>query len=416
LIKSRPGATLLPGGNRMADDSRPKIEGLTVDYVARARALVPLLDAAAPRIEETRAFPPDVLGALHEAGMFRLLLPRAFGGAELDLPRFVRVVEILASGDASVAWCVGQGGGCATAAAYLPAAIAREVFATPQSVMSWGPPAGPAKALAVDGGYRLSGTWSFASGSPHCAWLGATQCQITEPDGSLRKDPRTGQPARRVMLFPKSSAAMAGVWDVMGLKGTGSDNYTLDNLFIPAPYSFTIDSDTDRHEPGSLYRFMTLSLYGYAFAGAAIGIARAMLDGFVRLASEKVPYRFSTKLRENSTVQGQIGLADARLRAARLFLMTPLDEVWASVAASGMPPTLDQRLTLRLATTHAIREAKDVVATIYEYAGSSAIFEKGPFERRFRDIHAMTQHMQARFTNYETVGMALLGLDPPPFI
>jgi alkylation response protein AidB-like acyl-CoA dehydrogenase len=202
----------------------------------------------------------------------------------------------------------------------------------------------------------------------------------------------------------------------MGLKGTGSDNYTLDDLFIPDAYSFTIDSDADRRESGPLYRFMTLSLYGYAFAGAAVGIARAALDAFVRLASAKVPYRFSTTLRENATVQGQIGLAEAKLRAARLFLMTPLDEIWASVAASGAPPTLDQRLILRLATTHVIREAKDVVAMVYEHAGSSAIFEKGPFERRFRDIHAMTQHMQARFTNYETVGMALLGLTPPPFI
>jgi indole-3-acetate monooxygenase len=400
----------------MADDSPKQGPGVAVDYRARACALVPLLDAAGPRIEASRAFPPDVLAALHDAGMFRLLLPRSVGGAELDLPSFVRVVEILASGDASVAWCVAQGGGCATAAAYVAPEVAREIFGAPQAVMSWGPPAGPAKALAAEGGYRLSGTWSFASGSPHCAWLGATQCQITEPDGSLRKDPKTGQPARRAMLFPKANAKMADMWEVMGLKGTGSDNYTLDNVFIPDAYSFTIDSAADRRETGPLYRFMTLSLYGYAFAGAAVGIARAALDAFVRLAGSKVPYRFSTTLRENATVQGQIALAEARLRAARLFLMTPLDESWAAVVASGAPPTLEQRLTLRLATTHVIREAKDVVATIYEYAGSSAIFEKGPFERRFRDIHAMTQHMQARFTNYETVGMALLGLTPPPFI
>jgi alkylation response protein AidB-like acyl-CoA dehydrogenase len=401
----------------MAEDGLRQSTGVAVDYLARARALVPLLEEAAPRIEAACAVPPDVLAALHDAGMFRLLLPRSLAGAELDLPSFVRVVEILAPGDASVAWCVAQGGGCATAAAYLPPEVAREIFGTPQSVMSWGPPAaGPALSKAVEGGYRLTGTWSFASGSPHCAWLGATQCQITEADGSLRKDPKTGQPARRVMLFPKASATMADMWEVMGLKGTGSDNYALDDLFIPDAYSFTIDSADDRREPGPLYRFMTLSLYGYAFAGAAVGIARAALDAFVRLASSKVPYRFSTTLRENATVQGQIGLAEARLRAARLFLMTPLDEIWESVVASGAPPTLEQRLTLRLATTHVIREAKDVVAMIYEYAGSSAIFEKGPFERRFRDIHAMTQHMQARFTNYETVGMALLGLTPPPFI
>jgi alkylation response protein AidB-like acyl-CoA dehydrogenase len=390
----------------MADDSR-----IGVDYLARARALVPLIEAAAPRIESARAFPPDVLAALHDAGMFRLLLPRSLGGAELDLPSFVRVVEILAGGDASIAWCVAQGGGCAMGAAYLAPEIAREIYGPPKAVMCWGPPAaGPAKALAVAGGYRLTGTWSFASGSPHCDWLGATQCEITEPDGSLRKDPRTGQPARRVMLFPKARAKMAGMWEVMGLKGTGSDNYVLDDLFIPDAYSFTIDSAADRREPGPLYRFMTLSLYGYAFAGAAVGIARAALDGFVRLASTKVPYRFSTKLRENATVQGQIGLADARLRAARLFLMTPLDEIWASVVASGAPPSLEQRLTLRLATTHVIREAKDVVAMIYEYAGSSAIFEKGPFERRFRDIHAVSQQLQGRQQHFETVGQYLLGL------
>ena len=395
----------------MADDGR-----VTVDYLARARALVPLLEAAGPRIEAARGFPADVLAALHDAGMFRLLLPRSLGGAELDLPSFVRVIEILAAGDASVAWCVGQGGGCATAAAYLAPDIAREIFGDRQAVMSWGPPAGPVKAVAAPGGYRLTGTWSFVSGSPHCDWLGATQCQVVEADGSFRRDPKTGQPARRVMLFPKASARMADMWEVMGLKGTGSDNYTLDDLFVPEAYSFAIDGPADRREPGPLYRFMTLSLYGYAFAGAAVGIARAMLDGFVRLASAKVPYRFSTTLRENATVQGQIGLADARLRAARLFIMTPLDEIWAAVVASGAPPSLEQRLTLRLASTHVIREAKDVAAMIYEHAGSSAIFEKGPFERRFRDIHAMTQHMQARFTNYETVGMALLGLTPPPFI
>jgi alkylation response protein AidB-like acyl-CoA dehydrogenase len=412
LIKSQAGATLEPGGIRMAEDGR-----IAVDYLARARALVPLIEAASPRIEEARAFPPDVLAALHEAHMFRLLLPRSVGGVELDLPSFVRIIEILAGGDASVAWCVAQGGGCAMGAAYVAPEIAGEIYGAPRAVVSWGPPtSGPAKALAVPGGYRLTGTWSFASGSPHCDWLGATQCEITEPDGSKRMDQRTGQPARRVMLFPKSRAKMANIWDVMGLKGTGSDNYALDDLFIPDAYSFTIDSAADRREQGPLYRFMTLSLYGYAFAAGAVGIARAALDAFARLASGKVPYRFSTTLRENPTVQGQIGLAEARLRAARLFLMVPLDEIWASVVASGAPPTLEQRLTLRLATTHVIREAKDVVAMVYEYAGSSAIFEKGPFERRFRDIHAMTQHMQARFTNYETVGMALLGLTPPPFI
>ena len=386
------------------------------DYLARARTLAPLLEAASPRIEAARRFPPDVLRALLDAGMFRLLLPKTYGGAELDLPTFVRVVEILAAADASTAWCVAQGGGCAMAAAYLAPPVAREIYGAPDAVVSWGPPIGPAKALATEGGYRLTGTWSFGSGSPHCAWLGATQCIVTEPDGTPRLDPRTKQPARRVMLFPKSDARIGDAWYVIGLKGTGSDNYSLDDLFVPEAHSFVLDSPAERRESGPLYRFMTLSLYGYAFAGAAVGIARAAMDGFVRLASEKVPYRFSGTLRQNPTVQGQIGLAEARLRAARLFLMDAIDTAWAAVTRDRTDPTLEQRLALRLASTHVIREAKDVVAMIYEYAGSSAIFEAGPFERRFRDIHAMTQHMQARFTNYETVGAALLGLTPPPFI
>lgn len=396
----------------MAEDAT-----VAIDYLARARALAPLIEAAASRIESARQFPQDVLAALHRAGMFRLLLPRSLGGAELDLPSFVRIAEILGAADASVAWCVAQGGGCATAAAYLVPAVACDIFGDAHSVMSWGPPLGPApRALAVAGGYRLTGAWQFASGSPHCNWLGATNCQVYEADGTPRVDAAGAPVARRVMLFPKASATIADVWDVIGLKGTGSDNYTVSALVVPEAYTFVMDSPADRRETGPLYRFSTLSLYGYAFAGAALGIARATLDAFTRLAGAKVPYRFTVALRENATVQSQVAIAEARLRAARLLLMTALDEIWAAVAGGGIAPTLDHRLTLRLATTHVIREAKDVVATIYEFAGSTAIFAESPFERRFRDIHAMTQHMQARFSNYETVGQALLGLTPPPFI
>ncbi len=398
-------------------DQGPQDRAGAVDYLARARELAPLIEVAAPRIEAARRFPADVLDALFAAGMFRLLLPRSYGGAEIGLPLFVRICEVLGAADASVAWCVAQGGGCATAAAYLAPEVARDVFGDPRAVLSWGPPgSSPGKALVVPGGYRLTGAWSFASGSPHCTWLGSTQCPVFEADGKPQLDAKTGRPSRRVMMFPKASATITDVWDVIGLKGTGSDNYSVTDLFVPAAYTFTIDDPADRRETGTLYHFSTLGLYGYAFAGAAIGIARAALDGFVQLASSKVPYRFTATLRENARVQSEIALADARLRSARLFLMTSLDEIWDAAAQRGGDPTLDERLTLRLATTHVIRECKDVVATIYEFAGSSALFAEAPFERRFRDIHAMTQHMQARWTNYETVGQALLGLTPAPFV
>ena len=393
----------------MADDT-----SAAVDDLARAKELTPLLAAASPRIEAGRQFPGDVVAALHRAGMFRLLLPRSLGGAELDLPRFVRIIELLGGADASVGWCVAQGGGCAMAAAYLAPEVARDIFGAPDAVMAWGPPLAKSQTLTVPGGYRLTGTWQFASGSPHSRWLGATHCIVTDTQGKPRLDAH-GQPERRVMIFPKEQAEIGDAWYVIGLKGTGSDNYAVQDLFVPEAYSFVMDSPADRRETGTLYRFSTLSVYGYAFAGLALGIARAAFDGFVTLASAKVPYRFTTTLRENPTVQAQMAIAEARLRSARLFLMSALDEAWADTKRSG-EPSLDHRLALRLASTHAMREAKDVVATIYEYAGSSAIFEAAPFERRFRDIHALTQHMQARFTNYETVGMALLGLTPPPFI
>jgi len=385
-------------------------------FVARARALGPLLEAAAPRIERERRFPPDVMDALVKAELFRIALPKSRGGAELDLPGFVAVVEELARADASVAWCVAQGGGCAMAAAYLAPEIAREVYDARDAVVAWGPPLGAgSKAIAVERGYRLTGTWQFASGSPHAAWIGATNCEVYEPDGRPRLDAKGAPVTRRVMLVPKSSVTMIDTWDVMGLKGTGSDNYAVKDLFVPEAYSFVMDSPADRREPGPLYRYPILSLYGYVFAGAALGIARACLDALIRLASEKVPFRATGKLRESATMQLQTALAEARLRAARLLLWDALERSWRDVTASG-ELALDHRLSLRLASTHVIREAKDVVCVIWEFAGATAIFAENPFERRFRDIHAMTQHMQARFSNYETVGQALLGLNPGPFI
>jgi len=240
--------------------------------------------------------------------------------------------------------------------------VAREIFADPHCVMAWGPPigAGP-RALAVTGGHRLTGTWQFASGLPHATWLGATNCQIFERDGAPRLDVKGAAVPRRVMLFPKASAAITDVWKVIGLKATGSDNDAVTDLFVPNAYSFVMDNPADRREAGPFYRFSTLSLYGYAFAGVALGIARAALDAFIHLAREKVPFRFSAALRENATVQSQVAIADAGLRSAQLFLMHALEEILDSVVRTG-GLTLDQRLTLRLATTHTIREATDHVA------------------------------------------------------
>lgn len=375
----------------------------------RARAVAPLIAAAAPRIEAERALPPDVLAALHEARLFRMLLPRSIGGDEVMPADFFAAIESLAAADASAAWCVGQGAGCGMSAAYLAPEAARAVFGGADAVLAWGPLGRDARAVIVDGGFRVSGTWHFASGSRHANWLGA-HCIVYSADGQPQRDDE-GKPIERTMLFPKARATVTDNWQVMGLKGTGSDSYSVTDLFVPSAYAFSRDTAADRRETGALYCFTSFSLYGVAFAGVALGIARATLDAFIMLARDKVSSNAKTSLRENAVIQAQVAMAEAKLLSARGFLVETLHENGrAAVEQGGF--TLDQRIRLRLAATWASLQAREVVDAAYHAAGATAIFESNPFERRFRDIHTVSQQVQAHVANFEIVGQCLLGLDP----
>jgi indole-3-acetate monooxygenase len=378
------------------------------EHVERARALAPLLEASAEQVEAGRRLTATLLDGLHQAALFRLLLPRVLGGAEIDPATFVQVIEEIAKYDGSAAWCLCQAGGCAMTAAYLSAEVARQVFGDSHAVLAWGP--GPdARAVAVDGGYRVTGTWSFASGCRHATWLGG-HCPILDTDGSPRRRP-DGRRQERTMLFPAASAEIVDVWHVSGLRGTGSDAFSVTDLYVPHEYSVSRDDPAERRQPGPLYCFPAGSLYASGFAGVALGLARAMLDAFVELAREKTPRGGRRTLRDNHVVQSQVAQAEARLRSARMFLLGSLDEIWGEVGRSGTL-ALEQRMTIRLAATYAIHQARDVADTAYAAAGSSAIFTAGAFERRFRDIHAVTQQLQGRHAHFETVGQFLLGLDP----
>jgi alkylation response protein AidB-like acyl-CoA dehydrogenase len=378
------------------------------EHVERARALAPLLEASAEQVEAGRRLTATLLDGLHQAALFRLLLPRVLGGAEIDPATFVQVIEEIAKYDGSAAWCLCQAGGCAMTAAYLSAEVARQVFGDSHAVLAWGP--GPdARAVAVDGGYRVTGTWSFASGCRHATWLGG-HCPILGTDGSPRRRP-DGRREERTMLFPAASAEIVDVWHVSGLRGTGSDAFSVTDLYVPHEYSVSRDDPAERRQPGPLYCFPAGSLYASGFAGVALGLARAMLDAFVELAREKTPRGGRRTLRDNHVVQSQVAQAEARLRSARMFLLGSLDDIWGEVGRSGTL-ALEQRMTIRLAATYAIHQARDVADTAYAAAGSSAIFTAGAFERRFRDIHAVTQQLQGRHAHFETVGQFLLGLDP----
>jgi alkylation response protein AidB-like acyl-CoA dehydrogenase len=376
------------------------------EIIQRARELGREIEAAADEIERRRELPEAIVAVLIERRLFHLLLPRTLGGAELRPAVYVEVIEEIAKHDASTAWCLGQACGCTMTAAYLDPEVAREIFGGKRGIVAWGPP-GPAEARAVPGGYRLSGTWSFASGSHHATWLGA-HVPILAADGApqLRPD---GGPVMRTLLFPKASAQFADIWHVIGLRGTGSDSYTVTDLFVPEAYTVLREAAARPRQPGLLYAFSSSNIYASGFAGVALGIARSALDAFVELARDKIPRGAKNTLRDNNVIQAQVAQSEARLGAARAFLLGSLDDIWNEAAASGRL-TIDDNTTIRLASTWAIHQAREVVDTVYHAAGATAIFENNPFERRFRDIHTVVQQYQGRQAHFESVGQVLLGL------
>jgi alkylation response protein AidB-like acyl-CoA dehydrogenase len=379
----------------------------SADPLARAQHLGAVIERAAPQTERQRELPPELLNALHGAELFRLLLPHSVGGQELEPAAYLQVIEEIAKADGSTAWCVAQASGCSMSAAYLAPGIAREIFGAADAVLAWGPSGPNAKAVKVDGGYRVSGTWMFASGSRHAQWLGGHAPVVDAQDAPVLGG--DGKPLERTVLFPKSSATVTDVWHVVGLKGTGSDTYSVAGLFVPEEYSFTREAAEDRRESGPLYRFTTFQLYGVGFAGVALGLGRACLDAFVELAGVKAPKAYAKLLRENAVIQAQVALSEAKLQSARAFLLQVLEEMWET-AARGEEFTMAQRAALRLAGTYAVHQAKDVVDTVYHAAGATAIFESNPFERRFRDVHTVIQQIQAQAANFELVGQLLLGM------
>jgi alkylation response protein AidB-like acyl-CoA dehydrogenase len=381
--------------------------GNAAGCIARAKELAPLITAHAGQTEQAREIAPEVLDALHDARLFRMLIPASCDGWEADPLSYMQVIEELAKADGSTAWCVVQASGCSVAAAYLAPEVARDIFGAPNAVMSSGPFNPDAKAIAIAGGYRVSGSWSFASGIKHAHWLGC-HCLIYEADGTPRLA-ADGTPAERTMLFPKASARLKDIWHVVGLKGTGSDNYTIDDLFVPEAYNFTRESAADRRERGPLYRIPVYHLYGIGFAAVALGLARASLDAFMALAVDKKPSAKTVTLRDNAVIQSQVALAEAKLASARSYLVQSLGECW-DTAVRGETLSMPQRATLKLAGTYAAHQSKDVIDTIYHAAGATAIFTSNPFERRFRDVHTVLQQVQAHFANFELVGQVLLGL------
>ena len=373
--------------------------------IEAARALLPEIEAAAVEIDRERRVPRRIIEAMTEAGLFRMTVPRSLGGWELPLHRFGEVCQTVAAADGSVGWCVSQNGGIGRESGYLPREGAEEVFGDPAAVLAWGN--GPATASRVEGGYRLNGRFVFASGIRHATWTGAHDAPIVDAAGQPVLDE---QGRRRVatLFFRPSDVELTDVWRVSGLRGTGSDTYTVTDLFVPE-HRATLPVV---QEPGPLYLFGTTNIFSVGFASVSMGISRAVLDAFLELAATKTPRNVSGLLREQATAHNLAGRTEGIWRAAQALLRQTASEAWDRACANH-EVTLATRVDLRLATTYAMQQSAEVVDAAYKASGATAIFDDNPFERRFRDMHAATQHLQAREDHFEPVGQYLFGLDPP---
>jgi alkylation response protein AidB-like acyl-CoA dehydrogenase len=379
------------------------------DLIGHARKLTDTIRAASDSIESDRRLPLRLLDALHEARLFRMMLPRSVGGLEADPITFFNVIETIAQADASVAWCLSQAGGCAMSAAYLDAPVAQSVFGNdPRAVLAWGP--GPnVKAVLTEGGYRVSGTWSFNSGGRHASWLGA-HCPILKADGEPLKD-ANGQTVHRTMLIPAAEVTWTDIWDTLGLRGTASDAFTLNEHFVRADHSITRDFEQECRELGPLYRLSAMSCYEVGFAGVSLGIARSALDAFIDLARNKVPRGQKSPLRDNAVVQSNLAQAEAGVQAARALLLQTVGRIWDEIRQPQSRFSKDQRIALRMASTHAIHQSREAVDMAYNAAGTTAIFQNHELSRRFRDMHTVTQQVQGRLSHFETVGAWMMGAE-----
>ena len=380
-------------------------------YIETARELAALVAANTDRINEQRKIPTDVSDAIADAGFFRLLMPRNLGGAQLDHPDFLRIVQIFAEADGSVGWSMNQNNVFATNSTRMNDKTREEIYTNPRAVITNGPPMSRSRAIEVDGGYSLSGRWNFSSGSDHATWIAAlTPIQAMDANGARPADvvPRDDM---RILLIPKREVEMVNNWQVNGLRGTASWGFEADGLFIPKHRMY--DPNAAPREDGAVYRIPTSLLFASGFATVALGAARAALDAAKDLANRKVPGNSPTQtlIRDWSTTQRQVGEAEAIWHSARAFLREAAGAVWKSASAN-RPLSMDKRIHMRLASTFANRKAADVVDIAYTLCGSTAIFESNPVQRRFQDVHVINQQVQGRLTHYDTAGRFFLGMEP----
>ncbi|MBU2607511.1 MAG: acyl-CoA dehydrogenase family protein [Alphaproteobacteria bacterium] len=382
----------------MADTFQP------TDTLANARTLAPELATRAAEMEEVRRLPADLAAKLAKAGVFRMITPKSFGGLELAPHDFVETVEAVATANASAGWCVMIGATTAMNAAYMDPATAGEIYSDP-GIITGGVFAPMGKAVDEGDHYRVSGRWQWGSGSANCTWL-CGGCTIWE-NGEMKRLP-SGAPDARMMVFPASDATLLDTWHVMGLKGTGSGDIEVKDIRVPKGRSVSLVSDQP-HEKGPLFKFPAFGLLSLGVCAVALGNARGSLDAFAALATAKKSQGSSKTLAERQTMQAEFARCEAAWRAARAYLFDEIEKTWSVAEGEGAIP-MERRAALRMACTHMTRTGADICRTLYDLGGGAALFEASDLQRRFRDAHAITQHIVTAPSTWELTGRILFGL------
>lgn len=356
--------------------------------------------------ERERRLPDELVAEMVEAGVFRLVVPKAAGGLEEHPAVLVEVVEEIARGDGAAGWCAAIGATSGLLAAYLPEATAAEIYGPPR-VISGGVFAPRGRAIATEGGYRVTGRWPFASGCTHCDWL-MGGC-VVERDGEVEKLP-SGMPDVRLVVAPAAEVQIHDTWNVMGLRGTGSHDIEMSDLLIPAERTASMISERPTAK-GPLYAFPQFGLLAIAIGAVGLGIARGALDDVLAMAGARKPTGSSRTMAERPTVQAELATSEARLRAARALLHDSIGQAWDSALERGEVP-VEQRASLRMAATHAATTGAEVTGSAYKLGGGTAVYEsKTALPRRFRDANVATQHMLVAPATNELAGRILLGLE-----
>jgi alkylation response protein AidB-like acyl-CoA dehydrogenase len=345
---------------------------------------------------------------MQRAGIFRMAMPRSWGGPELDLLTQMRVIEELSTADASTGWCamIGVDGGYMTA--YIDQAVAREMYSDIDSVtaITFAP---PGKAVRTKNGFIVNGRWPFASGCQHATWLIGHFVIFDDDSPRLQAN---GLPETRFGFLPARECEIIDTWTTNGLRGSGSHDWVVENRFIPEERTFNLAAPTN-YRQGPLYSLPNLLIY--KVCAVPLGIARAAIDEFVTLASNKpVTFRSPTAnkamLRDEVLVQCAVAQAEALAGSARGFVFETFGDMWETLA-SGDPPSFKQRARARLAMAHASTACTQAVEILYKANGGSSVYAGNVFDRRLRDIQTANQHTTVSLKTWEVAGRVLLGLE-----